>query len=246
MTSSHDSENRRHLGTKQGGRSLDTPHPVVFPIIEVLTRLPATRDREFQIIVVPGIPGTSASKLYICLGDASSPPVYSWVDFLAVGAGAPSTIDFLVGTATSDLSAEIVAGTAPGGELGGTWPSPTVDTTHSGSSHAGVVTTHEAAADPHTGYLRESMVKTVLSGTFAIDSTGVKTITTAHGLSVTPDIQDVQLTVTEDSNVDDWAFDLLKVESVDATNVVAKLNVSTASATGGATAKLAILVVAGV
>ena len=89
-------------------------------------------------------------------------------------------------------------------------------------------------------------ITTLLSGTFAIDSTGIKTVTTAHGLSVTPSIQDVQVSVTEDSNVDDWAFNLLKVESVDATNIVCKLNVSTASATGGATAKLAILVITGV
>ena len=44
-------------------------------------------------------------------------------------------IDFIVGTATGNLSAEIVAGTTPGGELGGTWATPTVDTTHSGSAH---------------------------------------------------------------------------------------------------------------
>ena len=34
--------------------------------------------------------------------------------------------DYLVGTAQAGLSAEIVAGTAPGGHLGGTWASPTV------------------------------------------------------------------------------------------------------------------------
>jgi hypothetical protein len=44
-------------------------------------------------------------------------------------------IDYLVGTATAELSAEIVVGTTPGGELGGTWGSPTVDGTHSGSAH---------------------------------------------------------------------------------------------------------------
>ncbi len=65
--------------------------------------------------------------------------------FAAVSSGADlSGIDYLVGTATGLLSAEIVVGTTPGGELGGTWPSPTVDTTHSGSSHAGVIATHEA------------------------------------------------------------------------------------------------------
>ncbi len=49
--------------------------------------------------------------------------------------GAPTTADYLVGTAQAGLSAEIVVGTSPGGELGGTWASPTVDATHSGSAH---------------------------------------------------------------------------------------------------------------
>jgi hypothetical protein len=44
-------------------------------------------------------------------------------------------IDFLVGTATGHTGAEIVVGTTPGGELGNTWASPTVDTVHSGSAH---------------------------------------------------------------------------------------------------------------
>jgi hypothetical protein len=53
----------------------------------------------------------------------------------SAGGGAPTTVDYLVGTASAGLSAEIVVGTTPGGELGGTWASPTVDTTHSGSAH---------------------------------------------------------------------------------------------------------------
>jgi len=48
---------------------------------------------------------------------------------------APTDANYLVGTANSNLSAEIVVGTAPGGELGNTWASPTVDGTHSGSAH---------------------------------------------------------------------------------------------------------------
>jgi hypothetical protein len=46
-----------------------------------------------------------------------------------------SGIDFLVGTASGLLSTEIVVGGTPGGELGGTWASPTVDATHAGSNH---------------------------------------------------------------------------------------------------------------
>jgi len=41
--------------------------------------------------------------------------------------GAPTDVDYLVGTANGSLSAEIVVGTTPGGELGGTWGSPTLD-----------------------------------------------------------------------------------------------------------------------
>jgi hypothetical protein len=51
------------------------------------------------------------------------------------GGGAPTNVDYLVGTANATLSNEIVVGTTPGGELGGTWASPTVDATHSGSTH---------------------------------------------------------------------------------------------------------------
>jgi hypothetical protein len=62
---------------------------------------------------------------------------YSSIDdrTTAGSGGAPTTADYLVGTANGSLSAEIVVGTSPGGELGGTWASPTVDTVHSGSAH---------------------------------------------------------------------------------------------------------------
>lgn len=83
-------------------------------------------------------------------------------------------VDFLVGTATGHTGAEIVVGTAPGGELGGTWASPTVDATHSGSSHAGVVSAHEAAVDPHTGYRLES-------ADHSHATTGLQGGTVAHG-----------------------------------------------------------------
>lgn len=68
------------------------------------------------------------------------------LDDAIAGAGAPTTADYLVGTAQGGLSAEIVVGTSPGGELGGTWASPTVDATHSGSTHAAVQAAAEATA----------------------------------------------------------------------------------------------------
>lgn len=64
----------------------------------------------------------------------------------AGGSGAPTDATYLVTTAHADLSAEVVVGATPGGELGGTWASPTVDTTHAGSSHAAVQAAAEATA----------------------------------------------------------------------------------------------------
>ncbi len=91
----------------------------------------------------------------------------------------------------------------------------------------------------NVGYTTEN---TVLSAAFAIDGIAVITVTIAHGLSVTPALQDCALTVVEDTNVDDWEYGFVKVESVGAVNVVAKVNVTNASGTGGATAKLALRV----
>lgn len=86
-------------------------------------------------------------------------------------------------------------------------------------------------------YVTENIV---YSDAFAIDAVALKTLTMAHGCDFTPYLPHVQLTVIEDTDVDDWGYDLLKVDSVDATNVVAKIHVSIASATGGATAKLSM------
>jgi hypothetical protein len=46
-------------------------------------------------------------------------------------------IDYLVGTASAGLTSEIVVGPTPGGQLGGTWASPTVDA--QGPLHVGPV-----------------------------------------------------------------------------------------------------------
>ena len=56
-----------------------------------------------------------------CNANSGAPAV------LGGGSGAPTDADYLVGTANGSLSAEIVVGTSPGGELGNTWASPTID-----------------------------------------------------------------------------------------------------------------------
>lgn len=93
----------------------------------------------------------------------------------------------------------------------------------------------------HTGdALKESNVeKSLLSPTFTIDSVGMKTVTIPHLLPTTPVKKNIVLTPVSETAVEDWRYNLLKVYSVDATNIIAKIYVVTASLTAGATAKLA-------
>ena len=93
----------------------------------------------------PGVP-TGGTAGQVLTKDSGTDYDTSWQDATGGGGGAPTTVDYLVGTASGSLSAEIVVGTSPGGELGGTWASPTVDATHSGSSHADVQAAAEATA----------------------------------------------------------------------------------------------------
>lgn len=58
------------------------------------------------------------------------------------GGGAPIDARYLTTTSNTTLTNEVVVGTTPGGELGGTWASPLVDAVHSGSAH-GVSTVAE-------------------------------------------------------------------------------------------------------
>lgn len=77
---------------------------------------------------------TSTGDIYIATDVTAGAAVWEQING-GGGGGAPTTADYLVGTAQGALSAEIVVGTTPGGELGNTWASPTVDATHAGSNH---------------------------------------------------------------------------------------------------------------
>lgn len=120
----------------------------------------------------------------------------------------------------------------------------------------GAATIYRLTAGTHiyvylnSGYTTENFI---LSGTFSIDSIGVKTITVSHGIGdpahgyqpYTPPKECFQLTVVEETDVDDWGYDLLKVDSTSNTSVTIKINVNKASATTGATARIGVLVITG-
>jgi hypothetical protein len=97
--------------------------------------------------------------------------------------GAPTTADYLVGTAQGGLSAEIVVGTSPGGELSGTWASPTVDVVHSGSSHASVQAAAEAtAAAALAGHVNDTSAAHVATAIAVTPFTGITSTTVQAAL----------------------------------------------------------------
>ena len=85
------------------------------------------------------------------------------------------------------------------------------------------------------GFVTEN---TFTSGTFAIDSTGVKTVVTAHGLNYTPATDDCGVTEIEQTNESTSRTDWIKVVSTNSTHITTAVNIGIASGTGGATAKL--------
>lgn len=91
----------------------------------------------------------------------------------------------------------------------------------------------------NAGYITEN---DVISDIFAIDSIGVGTIIIPHGLAIKPKIQDCCLTVVKNTNVTDWEYTSLIVESVGSKNITVKIYVSKASGTVGSTAQIGMKV----
>ena len=74
----------------------------------------------------------------------------------------------------------------------------------------------------------------IAGAALAWDSTGLKTQTIAHGLDVTPTIDQCRISKVKLSGNNDGAFDWTMVSAVDATNVTADSIVGTANSAGGA------------
>ncbi len=75
----------------------------------------------------------------------------------------------------------------------------------------------------------------VVSASIPIGSTGTKGVSIPHGLGVTPNKKDVQLSLERETNVGDWDPGFLWVAAVGPTFIDVQLRVITASATSAAT-----------
>lgn len=75
---------------------------------------------------------------------------------------------------------------------------------------------------------------TLISPNLAIDATGSKSFTIAHGMNVTPALKDVSLALLLNTAVVDYVVAFFQVVGVDSNNVSGRILVSTASATVGA------------
>ena len=82
------------------------------------------------------------------------------------------------------------------------------------------------------------------SATFAITATGEVTVTVPHGLDFTPSIQNCTPWIERNTSVNDARYGGVLTYLTDATNVYCKVYITTASATGGATATLRVRAIA--
>lgn len=118
------------------------------------------------------------------------------------------------------------------------------NTVESGAIPAGTKISDAATNTKIASVRNWKTANTLLSPTFAVDSTGTKSLTIPHGLNVTPNPQDISLTASIASGgPTDWRPVLIQLDgNPNSTNIFARVVVGTASATGGATARLSVLV----
>lgn len=83
-----------------------------------------------------------------------------------------------------------------------------------------------------------------VSATFPVTSTGRQVLLLAHGLDATPLLRDCSAQIQRETPVTDAQYSAPEILAVDAANIVVSVHVTSASATGGATARLAVNAIA--
>jgi len=85
----------------------------------------------------------------------------------------------------------------------------------------------------------------IAGGSFAIDSTGIRTVTITHALCLAPPLEGCQATLIRNvasyPDVSDWDAHVIEIFNSTITTIMVRINVTSASATGSATAKIAFL-----
>lgn len=171
------------------------PHPGYIPV-HVATVAPTVDDDETLGYEIRTIWIDTVGEDAYFLTDATTGAAV-W-NAMGGGTGAPDSADYLVGTAQGGLSAEIVVGATPGGELGGTWGTPTVDATHSGSAHHSAVTVGTGL--DVTGQLVELDLSEVASGGELGGFMDAPTVDATHSGSTHSAATDTHIADTSDAH----------------------------------------------
>lgn len=127
----------------------------------------------------------------------------------------------------NDINVNVSSGATGNRFIGGRIQSP--GTTNVSNSGTGTI------FDRVVGYRTQNRV---ISEEFALDSTGVRTLSISHGLDVTPDREDCSLTLSVDAAQEDFRCDAPWVRQTSGSTVSAKIRVSAASATAGLRGRL--------
>jgi Pectate lyase superfamily protein len=101
----------------------------------------------------------------------------------------------------------------------------------------------DAGTDTHAqGNIGWRTEASLVTGPLACDDTGAKTATIPHGLGAAMALQlhHFAATIVMDTNVSDYEISMLRIESVTSTQVTVRAMVKVASATPGATFKIAV------
>jgi hypothetical protein len=131
----------------------------------------------------PTIDAVHAGSAHLALGSGSTQAAAG--DHGHANAYAPAAGTYLVTTSNLAIPGAVVVGATPGGELGGTWASPTIDPTHSGSAHLALGSTASTAAAGNHSHAGGAAVKSYLplrTGIYYAAGLGPTVQATAGGL----------------------------------------------------------------
>jgi hypothetical protein len=130
------------------------------------------------------------------------------------------------------------------GKIGGVDTAWRVDSTVTGVNIDGGILTSATTPLVNSGSIRISKVagfntSASVLASIPVNTTGIKNVSVAHGLPVTPALSDISLSL-QYASADDFTIGNLLVVSADATNVNIRANVTVASVSGSVSARVRV------